>query len=989
MIGQTISHYRIIEKLGGGGMGVVYKAEDTRLRRLVALKFLPDEMALDRRALERFEREARAASALNHPHICTIHDIDEHEGRHFIVMELLEGQTLNHRIAGRPMSIGQVASVGTQIAEALTAAHAKGIIHRDIKPANIFETEQGQAKILDFGLAMTLHVASEDTLTQSLTEMHTVAGTLPYMAPEQLRGEKLDPRTDIYGLGVVLYEMATGRRPFEATLPTALSADIVHSSPPPPGRFNPHLSQKLEDIILKCLEKDPENRYQAAKELTVDLRRLCTSSSTAADRSVTGEENALKNGSVIRTGTGSIASGAVSAGRDICGSLRDASEGEWLVTNGIGGFASGTVSGLLTRRYHGLLIAALKPPLGRTLLVAKVEETARYADQSYPLSTDRWADGTLTPKGYLHIESFSLDGTTPVWIFACADALLEKRVWMQQGANTTYVQYSVVRASHSLDLELKVLVNYRDYHSNTHADDWRMNIEPVEHGLRVSAFGSAVPIYLLMTSGSSEPSHDWYHNFDLSGERSRGLDDREDHLHAGTFRATLRPGDSLTFVCSTDSKPALDGTTAWEGRVRHEKVVLERWTSLLPATRSQAAPSWLKQLVLAADQFLVSRPLKEDLAACSVIAGYHWFGDWGRDTMIALPGLTISTGRTEIARNVLRTFSRFVDRGMLPNVFPDMGEAPEYNTVDATLWYFEAIRQYFAATKDEKFLSEIYPVLAEIVDWQSRGTRYNIHVDCADGLLYAGEHGVQLTWMDARVGDRVVTPRIGKPIEVNALWLNALVSMSQFAAVLNKSGKLYESMAEQVRRSFQRFWNDSAKYCFDVIDGPDGPDSSLRPNQIFAVSLPESPLNAAQQRAVVDTCTCHLLTSFGLRTLAPGHPDYRGVYGGGPRERDSAYHQGTVWGWLLGPFAQAHLRVFGNPVEAASFLEPIAYHIRTHGLGTASEIFDGDAPFTPRGCIAQAWTVGELIRAWTAVERANEALLRTLRTSGQRESSNC
>ena len=659
-------------------------------------------------------------------------------------------------------------------------------------------------------------------------------------------------------------------------------------------------------------------------------------------------------------------------GRDICGSLCDASEREWLVTNGIGGFASGTVSGLLTRRYHGLLIGALKPPLGRTLLVAKLEDTARYADQKYPLSTDRWTDGTIDPQGYRHIERFRLDGTTPVWTFACGDALLEKRVWMQRGTNTTCVQYALVRASRSLDLELKALVNYRDYHGNTHAGDWRMNIEPVDHGLRVSAFGGAVPIYLLMASTSFESAHNWYRNFDLSCERSRGLDDREDHLHAGTFRATLRPGESRTFVCSTDSKPELDAIRAWEARARHDKALLERWTTVSPSL-PQAAPSWVKQLVLAADQFIVNRPLKEDPDACSLIAGYHWFGDWGRDTMIALPGLTISTGRTEIARNVLCTFSRFVDRGMLPNVFPDMGETPEYNTVDAALWYFEAIRQYFAATKDEKFLSEIYPVMVEIIDWHARGTRYNIHVDSADGLLYAGEPGVQLTWMDAKIGDWVVTPRIGKPIEVNALWLNALVSMSHFAGVLNKSGKLYESMAEQARRGFQRFWNDSAKYCFDVIDGPNGQDVSLRPNQILAVSLQESPLTNAQQRAVVDACAHHLLSSFGLRSLAPEHPDYRGVYGGGPRERDSVYHQGTVWSWLLGPFIQAHLKVDGDPAEATSFLEPIADHIRTHGLGTASEIFDGDAPFTPRGCIAQAWTVGELIRAWTTVALAADA----------------
>jgi len=378
----------------------------------------------------------------------------------------------------------------------------------------------------------------------------------------------------------------------------------------------------------------------------------------------------------------------------------------------------------------------------------------------------------------------------------------------------------------------------------------------------------------------------------------------------------------------------------------------------------------LKKLVLAADQFVVRRPLKEDPDAASIIAGYHWFSDWGRDTMIALPGLTLATGRPDITRKILSTFTHFVDRGMLPNVFPDAGETPDYNTVDATLWYFEAIRQYFATRKDEEFLSELFPTLVDIIEWHSRGTRYNIHRDSADGLLYAGEPGVQLTWMDAKVGDWVITPRIGKPIEVNALWLNALVSMSHFASVLGKPRELYDSMAQQAYSGFQRFWDDSAQYCFDVIDGPEGHDSSLRPNQIFAVSLPVSPLTHVQRRAVLDACTSQLLTSFGLRSLAPGHQDYRAVYAGGPRERDSAYHQGTVWGWLLGPYVEAHLRVFGDPAAAASFLEPIANHIRTHGLGTASEIFDGDAPFNPRGCVAQAWTVGELIRAWTAIANA-------------------
>jgi len=663
------------------------------------------------------------------------------------------------------------------------------------------------------------------------------------------------------------------------------------------------------------------------------------------------------------------AASPVQFGREICSFLDEASSREWLVTNGIGGFASGTVAGLATRRYHGLLIAALKPPLGRTLLVAKLEEEAQYRNQSFFLSTNRWVGGSVNPQGYRHIERFRLDGTTPVWTFACADALIEKRVWMQPGATTTYVRYSLIRASSALELELKALVNYRDYHSDTHAGDWRMSIEPVDHGLSVLAFAGATPFYLLAASGTVEPAHEWYRNFDLACERDRGLNDREDHLYAGTFRATLCPEESMTLVCSTDSKPVLDGRRAWETRVKHERDLLECWTAH-HAPLSLSTPRWMKQLVLAADQFIVSRPMKDDSDACSVIAGYHWFGDWGRDTMIALPGLALSTGRPEISRNVLRTFARFVDRGMLPNVFSDGTEMPQYNTVDAALWYFEAVRQHFEATKDEQFLSEIFPTLAEIIDWHIRGTRYGIHVDSSDSLLHAGEEGVQLTWMDAKVGDWVVTPRIGKPIEVNALWLNSLVSMSRFASFLKKPHERYTSIAGQVKRSFQRFWNESAKYCFDVIDGPQGHDSLLRPNQIFAVSLPESPLTTTQQRAVLDACACQLFTSFGLRSLVPGHRDYRATYNGGPRERDGAYHQGTAWGWLLGPFIQAHLRVFGDIAQAISFLEPLASHLQTHGLGTAAEIFDAEAPFTPRGCVAQAWTVAEWIRAWTSVAYA-------------------
>ncbi|HJY88508.1 MAG TPA: amylo-alpha-1,6-glucosidase [Candidatus Acidoferrales bacterium] len=668
-----------------------------------------------------------------------------------------------------------------------------------------------------------------------------------------------------------------------------------------------------------------------------------------------------------------IATGGVSPvdfGREICGSLDAAERREWLVTNGLGGFASGTVAGLATRRFHGLLFAALKPPFGRTLLVAKLDETARYAGQEFPLATNRWLGGAIAPKGYLQIERFRLEGTTPVWTFALADALVEKRVWMHPGENTTYVRYDYLRGTvgEPLELELKALVNYRDFSRSTRANNWQMSVTPLRRSLRIVAFDGAVPFYLLSASALAEPAHIWYRDFDLAVERYRGLEDREDHLHAGTFHARLEPGDSVTIVSSTESAPELDGYAAFETRLRHEQELLSLWAAA-HATVSSEAPGWVRQLVLAADQFLVARPLLDDPDARSVIAGYHWFGEWSRDTMISLPGLTLAAGRPEMARNVLRTFAGFVDRGMLPNVVPQLGEAAEYNSADAMLWYFEAVRHYYAATRDAGLLGELFPLFAETVNWYLRGTRYNVHVDPADGLLAAGEPGVQVTWMDAKVGDCVITPRIGKPVEINALWYNTLVAMAEFARALGKPAGIYDDLARRVRASFERFWNPAAAYCFDVIDGPLGADASLRPNQIFAVSLPESPLEPVEQRGVVDACARHLLTSHGLRSLAPSDPHYQGHYGGPPAQRDGAYHQGTVWAWLLGPFVLAHLRVYGYPERALSFLEPIAHQLRAHGVGTLSEIFDGDAPFTPRGCIAQAWSVAEVLRAWLACRK--------------------
>jgi predicted glycogen debranching enzyme len=664
----------------------------------------------------------------------------------------------------------------------------------------------------------------------------------------------------------------------------------------------------------------------------------------------------------------------VQFGREVCGNLEVAESREWLVTNGLGGFASGTVAGTTTRRYHGLLVAALHPPVKRTMLVSGLDETVRYLGANVSLATNRWKSGFLSPKGYLQLESFHLEGSKPVWRYAIEDALLEKRVWMKQGENTTYVQFNLVRGRAPMDLDAKVLVNYRDFHHTTQSPDWRTRVEPLENGLELVAFEGATPLYLKSATGTWTARDEWYRSYLLSVEEKRGLDDEEDRLYAAQFHVQLRTGESVCLVFSTQQNTALDGEDALTAQSNYEVKLFQHWQlqhERRCATSAEDEPGWLWQLVLAADQFIVQRPLPDELDGCSVIAGYHWFNDWGRDTMIALPGLTLAMGRPEIARKILLSLTRFVDQGMLPNNFPDQGEAPAYNTVDATLWLFEALRQYFDATQDVEILHRLFPVLATIIDAHVRGTRYNIKVDPVDALLYAGTPEVQLTWMDARVGDSVVTPRTGKAVEINALWINALNSMAQFARLLGQPGEGYKRLTEKATRSFQKFWNAERQNCYDVIETPSGDkDAALRPNQIFALSLPLSPLSQTQQKAVVDIVSAQLLTSHGLRSLGPNEPGYKGQYSGGPRERDSAYHQGPVWGWLLGPFALAHYRVYQDAAMAQSFLEPLGRSIVSGGLGTLGEIYTGDAPFTSVGAIAQAWTVAEIVRAWQFLSAA-------------------
>ncbi len=675
-------------------------------------------------------------------------------------------------------------------------------------------------------------------------------------------------------------------------------------------------------------------------------------------------------------------------GREICGDLEQAERREWWLANGLGGYAAGTIAGTLTRRYHGLLVAPVNPPLGRVLVAAKADATLRLDGQDFPLFANRWAGGTIDPQGHVHIESFHLDGRMPVWRFALADTLVEMRIWMEPGANTTYVAFrreqGSSNAEREAELRVKLLVNARDHHGYTQRDGFNPVIEGENGRLRVR-HPNWFTLRAQARGGVIHSDHSWYENFELPIERERGLHEFDTHLCVGQAHLNLHPGEWTGVVLSLhdDASPYLE--EAMRRFRAHDLGQLKRAKVQVPALTE--APDWIDQLILASDSFIFSRPLPGIEDGESVIAGYPWFGDWGRDTMIALPGLALATGRYESARRILNTFARFVDKGMLPNVFPGAGDAPDYNTVDAALWYIEAWRAYLESTSDLPALREVYPVLADIIDWHCKGTRYGIQLDSDDGLLRAGEVGVQLTWMDAKVGDWVVTPRIGKPVEINALWFNALESMASFAERLGKPADAYRQLATQAREGFRRFLNPNNGGLYDVLDTPDGMDATIRPNQIFAVSLPHSPLSTEEQQRVVNLCGRELFTSYGLRSLSPGHHDYRPRYQGGVWERDGSYHQGPVWGWLLAHYAIAELRITGDTTLARQRLSPLRDHLMDAGLGTVSEIFDGSAPHRARGAPSQAWSVACALEAWWRLEnvrQSNQPSERPLLASGHR-----
>jgi predicted glycogen debranching enzyme len=624
---------------------------------------------------------------------------------------------------------------------------------------------------------------------------------------------------------------------------------------------------------------------------------------------------------------------------------------EWLETNGIGGYASSTVSGMNTRRYHGLLVAATRPPVGRMVLLSKFEETVVVNGRRFELGCNRYP-GVIHPRGYEYLADFRRD-PLPVFTYEVEGLRLRKSLFMVHGENCTVLQYEFSGAGSGCLLELRPLIAFRDFHSTTHENGAINAALELAPGFVICCPYHGCPdLHIAHTGGEVHAAGDWYRNFEYTMEEQRGLDFREDLFNPFVLTFDLERDSRPTIIASTEpSHTAQDAALLRDAEIHRRRHI------------STSTDPFVHALTQAADQFLVRRG-----AGSTVIAGYHWFSDWGRDTMISLPGLTLTTKRFDEARGILLAFAEHVDRGMLPNRFPDAGETPEYNTVDATLWFFEAIRALGEHTDDYDFIhARLYDTLADIVAWHERGTRYGIQMDF-DGLLMAGEPGVQLTWMDAKVGDWVVTPRHGKPVEIQALWYNALRTIEDLASRFGRAAdaKRYAAMAAQAHINFGKaFWNESAGCLCDVVNG-DARDASIRPNQLFAVSLHHSLLDTEQAAGVVSTVERHLLTPYGLRTLAPSDPQYRGRYEGDQWHRDAAYHQGTVWPWLMGPFVTAYRRVHGNSPEsrdqATRWLADLRRHLEADGLGQLPEVFDGDPPHRARGCIAQAWSVAELLR---------------------------
>ncbi len=634
---------------------------------------------------------------------------------------------------------------------------------------------------------------------------------------------------------------------------------------------------------------------------------------------------------------------------------------EWLETNGLGGWSGSTLMGCNTRRYHGLLVASIRPPSDRMVMVAKMDETIIAGGERFQLGTNDYGD-VIHPQGYSFLRSFNRE-LFPEFVYEAGGITLRKTVLMVHGENTTLIKYEVLYAKEPCVIEFLPLLAGRDYHRLLHADETLQESVLFDKGeLHVSWFRDVPELVVHFPGAEFYPNSDWYYHFHYDQEKSRGLDFSEDLYTPGHFTINAGQGDVFYLVLSTENKKQQPAELLFHHEVERRKRLLADETEPI-----------MQQLLLAADQFIVKRKLSpvnsgENNEGATIMAGYHWFTDWSRDTMISLPGLCLFTNRLEDAKKILLVFAQSVSQGMLPNRFQDHGEPPAYNNVDGTLWYFIAIHHYLQASGDKHFVLEaLLPVLQNIIDWHFKGTRYGIRVD-EDGLLFAGETGYQLTWMDAKVGDWVVTPRMGKPVEVQALWYNAL---RIFGALLQENGQAkkagtMKAHARRAKKSFAaRFWNEGAGCLFDRMDESDQPDASLRPNQVFAVSLPYPLVEGEKARSIVQVIEEKLVTPRGLRTLSPEDPGYLGRYEGDQWHRDASYHQGTVWSWLLGPYMDALFNT-QKPViaraKANRIIQNFLPHLEEAGVGTISEIFDGDPPHTARGCIAQAWGVAEILR---------------------------
>ncbi len=649
---------------------------------------------------------------------------------------------------------------------------------------------------------------------------------------------------------------------------------------------------------------------------------------------------------------------------------------EWLVTNGLGGYASGTVPGVITRRYHGLLIAALPAPLGRTVMLSHVAEQVRLADGRCVEIGGRERSGDAADaRGTGYLTEFRLEAGLPVWRYDVEGLVIEKRLFLPHMQNTVHLCYALLSGADRVELSLRPSVNFRAQEAPVSEPlGWPYELRAMAVHYEICLTGSALPPLRIKLWGSDVAftvKSTRIDNVLYPVEESRGYQARGDLWSPGFFGMSLHANQPATLAASTETLATMIVMTP------QELLAAERGRRrrLIARAAPDAQDGVAAELVLAADQFIITPAGRmEDTTRAhaygdevrTVIAGYHWFTDWGRDTMISLEGLTLTTGRHVEAGYILRTFAHYVRNGLIPNMFPEGENEGLYHTADATLWFFHAVARYVERAGDRLTLALLYPTLQNIVECHVRGTRFGIQVDEHDGLLVQGAEGVQLTWMDAKVDGWVVTPRRGKAVEINALWFNALRLMEQWAGDHGGDVAAYRQRADQAQRSFNdRFWFADGGYLYDVVDAEGGGnDPKCRPNQVLSIALPHAVLARDRWEPVMRVVRDRLLTPVGLRSLAPGDRDYKAQYFGDLRTRDAAYHQGTVWGWLGGPFIDAWVKVYPDDLAGArKALEGFVPHLDEACIGSISEVFDAEAPFTARGCIAQAWSVAEVLRA--------------------------